>query len=90
MSISRKRVLTVEVLKKRLENIPNKLNMDCQQWGELCCAILPELFGKKRKKPESTLTQPGSKERLEIYIKREAAGESIFSKEDWIPTKRTL
>jgi hypothetical protein len=90
MSISRKRVLTIEVLKKRLENIPNKLNMDCQQWGELCCAILPELFGQKRKEPKPSNSQPGSSERLQIYIGREAAGESIFSKSDWIPTKRTL
>jgi hypothetical protein len=83
-------VIAVEVLKRRLENIPNKLDMDCGKWAELCRSVLPEFYGRTRKEPKPTKAQPGSAERVEIYIQREQNGESIFSEKDWVPTHRTL
>lgn len=90
MSVPRIRVIKVELLKHRLERLPKKLNLDLVVWGNLCRFILPELYGRTRKKPAPTRAQPGSAERVALYIKRQQRGEEIFSDNDWVPTHRTL
>lgn len=89
MTVSRRRVVLVATLMKRLEAIPDKLNLDATQWGRLCSVMLPEWYRGPGRKGPPTAAQPGTAERIEVYCRRHADGEAIHIPEDWIPTHRT-
>jgi len=89
MSSSRKRTLPIELLKKRLELIPNRLELDVNQWGELCEAVLPEWFaGRKIGCPATSI--PGSPERVETYTQRASNNEEMFLSTDCIHVARSI
>jgi|GEM_PF-619225 len=89
MTVSRRRVVPVKTLMKRLESIPDKLKLDAIQWARLCSVMLPEWYRGPGRKGQPTTAQPGTQERLEVYIQRHSRGESIFMTEDWVPNHRT-
>jgi hypothetical protein len=89
-TISKKRVLKIDTLQKRLENIPNKLDLDEKKWGKLCQAVLPEFFKGPAKRGMPATPAPGTPERIELYTRRVENNEEIFQPMDCVFTPRTL
>lgn len=89
MTVSRRRVVPVKTLMKRLESVPEKLGLDALQWARLCSVMLPEWYRGPCRKGPPTAAQPGTRDRIEVYIRRHSNGEAIFLAEDWVPTHRT-
>ena len=89
-TVSKKRVLKIDVLQKRLENIPNKLDLDETKWGKLCQAVLPEFFKGPHQRGNPATSSPGTPERIETYTQRVANQEEIFQPLDCVFTSRTL
>jgi hypothetical protein len=69
------------LLKKRLDQVVDKLGLDCDQWGRLCRIMLPEEFAAPSARPMATPTLPGPA-RVEIYQQRVEKNESLFDFND--------
>jgi hypothetical protein len=89
-TVSKKRVLKINTLQKRLESIPNKLDLDEKKWGKLCRAILPEFFKGPLKHGMPATPLPGTPERIEVYARRVENQEEIFQPMDCVFTPTTL
>lgn len=77
-------VVTVAVLKKRLETIVDKVGLNFDQWSKLCIALLPEEFEPSSKTGKPTKLQPGP-DRVTVYRERIRNGKTLFESRDFKP-----